>query len=92
MPPSVPHLDVNWYASGGIFNKPSVIGVGEAGTEAVIPIDKLDDIMAKAIGKLEGSGLNKNKSINITINNPVAEKSSESARRQLTRLSYMGVV
>lgn len=92
MPPSVPHLDVNWYASGGIFNKPSVIGVGEAGTEAVIPIDKLDDIMAKAIGKLEGSGLNKNKSINITINNPVAEKSSESTRRQLTRLSYMGVV
>lgn len=90
MPPSVPHLDVNWYANGGIFNRPSVIGVGEAGTEAVIPIDKLDGIMANAIGKLEGSGINK--SINITINNPVAEKSSESTRRQLTRLSYMGVV
>lgn len=40
-PPSVPHLDVNWYASGGIFTRPSIIGVGEAGSEAVIPLDKL---------------------------------------------------
>jgi hypothetical protein len=29
LPPSVPKLDVNWYANGGIFNRPSVIGVGE---------------------------------------------------------------
>ncbi|WP_373898822.1 phage tail tape measure protein [Haloimpatiens sp. FM7315] len=53
-PPSVPHLDVNWYASGGIFNRPSVIGVGEAGTEAVLPIDRLDELMAKAIEKVRG--------------------------------------
>ena len=32
---------VNWYAKGGIFNSPSVIGVGEAGPEAVIPLDRL---------------------------------------------------
>jgi phage-related protein len=53
-PPSVPHLGVSWYASGGIFNRPSVIGVGEAGTEAVLPIDRLDDLMAKAIEKAKG--------------------------------------
>ncbi|GAA0753492.1 phage tail tape measure protein [Clostridium sartagoforme] len=53
-PPKVPHLDVNWYAKGGIFNRPSVIGVGEAGTEAVLPIDRLDDLMAKAIEKAKG--------------------------------------
>lgn len=35
---SVPHIGVNWYAKGGIFNKASVIGVGEAGDEAVIPL------------------------------------------------------
>ena len=29
---------MSWYAKGGIFNRPSVIGVGEAGTEAVLPI------------------------------------------------------
>lgn len=54
-PPSVPHLGVNWYASGGIFNRPSVIGVGEAGTEAVLPIDKLDDLIAKAMKKVKGN-------------------------------------
>ena len=40
-PPSVPHLSVSWYKTGGIFDKPSVIGVGEAGSEAVVPLDKL---------------------------------------------------
>lgn len=54
-PPSVPHLAVNWYASGGIFNSPSVIGVGEAGQEAVLPIDRLDELMARAIEKAKVS-------------------------------------
>ena len=38
---SVPRLSIDWYAKGGIFNSPSIIGVGEAGSEAVIPLDKL---------------------------------------------------
>ncbi|MCX7904149.1 MAG: phage tail tape measure protein [Caloramator sp.] len=54
-PPSVPHLEVNWYARGGIFNRPSIIGVGEAGSEAVIPIDRLDDLIARAIEKAKGN-------------------------------------
>lgn len=36
-----PEWDVDWYAKGGIFNNPSLIGVGEAGAEAVVPLDKL---------------------------------------------------
>ena len=40
-PPSIPHFDVDWYAKGGVFDAPSVIGVGEAGPEAVVPLDKL---------------------------------------------------
>ncbi len=40
-PPSVPHLSVDWYAKGGVFSSPSVIGVGEAGKEAVLPIDHI---------------------------------------------------
>lgn len=42
---SIPSLGIEWYAKGGIFNKPSVIGVGEAGPEAVIPINKLETMM-----------------------------------------------
>lgn len=38
---SIPHLGINWYKNGGIFDSASVIGVGEAGTEAVVPLDKL---------------------------------------------------
>ena len=53
-PPSVPKLSVDWYAKGGIFNAPSIIGVGEAGTEAVLPIDRLDDILAKALAEVGG--------------------------------------
>ena len=41
----IPHLGIDWYAKGGIFNSPRVIGVGEAGTEAVVPIDKLQGMI-----------------------------------------------
>lgn len=41
----IPKLGIDWYKTGGIFNSPSVIGVGEAGPEAVIPIDKLRDVL-----------------------------------------------
>lgn len=30
----------HWYAKGGIFTSPSIIGVGEAGPEAVIPLSR----------------------------------------------------
>lgn len=48
-PPKVPKFGVSWYKEGGIFTGPSIIGVGEAGTEAVIPIDKLSGIVEKAL-------------------------------------------
>jgi len=38
---TVPKLSVDWYKTGGIFDGPQVIGVGEAGPEAVVPLDKL---------------------------------------------------
>lgn len=44
----VPRISVAWYAKGGIFSKPTIFntpyglkGVGEAGPEAVAPIDTL---------------------------------------------------
>lgn len=46
-PPSVPKLSVDWYKEGGLFNGPSIIGVGEQPgvSEAVLPLR--DDVFAK---------------------------------------------
>lgn len=43
---SLPSWDVSWYARGGIFTKPTLlnggtVGVGEAGAEAVLPLERL---------------------------------------------------
>lgn len=58
MPPSIPHISVDWYKQGGIFaNGPSIIGVGEAGPEAVVPLDTLwrkMDAIADAAGNSGG--------------------------------------
>lgn len=35
---AVPSVSVNWYASGGVFDGASIIGVGERGAEAVVPL------------------------------------------------------
>ena len=51
---TVPHLSIDWYKTGGIFDEASVIGVGEAGPEAVVPLDtlwkKLDNIADASSG------------------------------------------
>lgn len=36
---STPVYKPNWYAKGGLFNGAQVIGVGEAGSEAVLPLE-----------------------------------------------------
>lgn len=49
---SIPSLGIEWYATGGVFNGPSIIGVGEAGTEFVIPRDgKHMRPFAQAVGE-----------------------------------------
>ena len=52
----VPKFTVNWNAEGAIFNKPAIFntpyglqGVGEAGAEAIAPIDKLQGYVAGAV-------------------------------------------
>ena len=47
---TVPKLSIDWYKTGGIFDSPSLIGVGEAGAEAVVPLDKFWDKLDKMQG------------------------------------------
>ena len=58
LPPSVPHFSVDWYKQGGILNDPTIFGMGkngnllgggEAGAEAVAPIDTLMDYVRIAV-------------------------------------------
>lgn len=44
-------FDIDWYKKGGIFDSASLIGVGEAGPEAVVPLDKFwDKLDAMSMG------------------------------------------
>jgi len=60
----VPDIDVRWYGEGGIFTRPAVIGVGERGPEALLPLsdtswmDKLAERIAAALRttQLAGAG------------------------------------
>lgn len=53
----IPSLGIKWYAEGGIFDSPTVIGLGEgSSSEAVVPLDpfwkKLDRIAEGAGGDI----------------------------------------
>ena len=49
-PPSIPHIGVSWYDKGGIFDSPTVIGVGEKRPEFVGALDDLRDIVREESG------------------------------------------
>ena len=65
-PPSVPKLTIDWYKDGAIFARPTIfggVGVGEAGAEAVLPLEKLWKEMDRRFGEGGGAPV-----VNITVN------------------------
>ena len=87
--PGVPKFSVNWYKTGGIFNSPSVIGVGEAGTEAVVPIDKLQAYVSNAVAAENGDLLYVMKGIESILYQMKAEMNNREIKwndRELGRL------
>lgn len=52
----IPSLSIKWYARGGIFNSPTLAGIGEAGPEAVVPLDKF----WRKLEEMEGGNVNIN--------------------------------
>lgn len=64
-PPKVPSFNVKWYANGGIMTNPTIfggngntlLGGGEAGAEAILPLkyfyNELSNIIDKKIGQIQ---------------------------------------
>ena len=49
---SIPKFSVKWYAKGGIFDQASLIGVGENGKEAVVPLERNTGWISKVATEL----------------------------------------
>ena len=63
----VPTVSVDWYKRGGVFTSPSIIGVGEAGNEAVLPLNK-KTYQSIADGISDCSNNVDNSTINVALN------------------------
>lgn len=74
-PLQVPKFGIGWYQTGGIFTGPSVIGVGENGDEAVLPLSNKRRMkpFANAVASMMAldntSGSSNNKGVTINIDN-----------------------
>ena len=63
VPPSVPKFSIDWYAQGGVFDSPTLFnygnaigGLGEAGAEAVVPLEKNTKWLDRIAERLAGYG------------------------------------
>lgn len=95
-PFSVPELSVDWYSRGGVFNKPTVIGVGEQGKEAVVPLERntgwINDIASLMTDKFNRLSLQPTQSGNTSnvVFNEGAIKivANNSTEEEAARLAY----
>lgn len=82
---AIPHINVQWYAKGGILDGAqifgrmgsSLLGGGEAGKEAVLPLDRntewMDRIADRVVSRL-GTGGDVNATINLMVDGKVLVK------------------
>ena len=89
---SIPKLSVSWNAKGGVFDKPTLFGygnslqgLGEAGAEAVVPLEKntqwLDKIATMIVAKQGG-----NQPIVLQVDGKTFAEISVNSINELTRL------
>lgn len=92
----IPDLDIDWYAKGGVFDGPSVIGVGERGAEAVMPLEHntgwIDSLADKIAEKMAGAYVGGD--TNVVIEGDVAKffkavkKENRSYHKQTGKFAY----
>nr|DAX37126.1 MAG TPA: minor tail protein [Caudoviricetes sp.] len=75
---SIPNYNVSWYDKGGIFSRPSIIGVGEKRPEFVGALDDLRNIVADVIDNRVGQG---NTVFNVNFNGDMQVRSDDDIRR-----------
>lgn len=94
----IPKLDVDWYAKGGIFTKPTLFatdsgikGVGEAGPEAVLPLNRQT---LAGIGAGIAAEMGSNQKPSVVIHQTIVAKDSPSEyevrRAALTAMKQVG--
>ena len=85
-PPSVPKLKIDWYKDGGIFAQPTIFntrnglkGVGEAGAEAILPLQKLEDWMNSGFNRVTNNNYYNSEKIErlIEVAEAILEKPSD---------------
>ncbi|MBS6559237.1 MAG: hypothetical protein KH355_03055 [Clostridiales bacterium] len=58
----IPKIGVSWYAKGGIVDKPTLSMIGEAGKEAVVPLENntgwITELSQKIVTRMDNTGTN----------------------------------
>lgn len=94
-----PSISIDWYAKGGIFDKPTLFakpnggfaGVGEAGPEAVAPISVLQEYVRDAVADARGGGFTSNVTIH-TGETSEAKLAKLIAREEKRQAYALGVI
>ena len=88
---SLPQFSVDWYAKGGIFDSPNLIGVGEAGAEAVVPLERntewIDTLANRIIRGTNSVNNNNNNSTVVFENGAIQIVANNSTPEEARRLA-----
>lgn len=78
-----PSVSIEWYKKGGIMTRPTVFGGGEAGDEAILPLDPFWKKMDELIAAQQGGGI----TVNVYgTSNMSVEELAEAVERRLVSL------
>ena len=54
-PPEIPKFSVDWYKTGGVFDRPTILsGIGEDGAEAIVPLERNTKWIQRVADELAG--------------------------------------